>query len=754
MASPGPLKWLLRWAAPAATLAFAWIALHHYEVDNADLAALTAYLLFGVGLPGMLIWRSLRGRTDVFYLDAGAGFAVGCALQLLVYLPGRWAGFPQVVTVAPIVILVAFAIDPRLRRWWHGSPSGGVGGAWLIAVSIMLGILMLAIGTYRTEPLAGFGSDYPYVDMPFHIALAAELKHHVPFTTPYVHGVPLQYHWYSHAHIAATSWATGVEIEVLVRRIIPVTMLVAATLGIAGLAQSWARRRWTGPVAAAVLVCTSGVTLVGWQRGSSAPLLGQAWWASPSQSFGQMMVIPAVALLVGIVRHRRLPRPTVWILFTLSVAGVMAAKATMIPLLAAACCMACASWLVFRRRFHLPSLISLGIVIGAFLFAQFVIFGGATQGTTIKPFVQVNAQRLPYGFSAVGGNAWGPVSTFTLSLLDLSGYLLLAAALFAFGRRLVTHPGVAALSGIAIGGMGATLVLVQLGGSERYFTRAAIALMIPMAVWGLALLVRRTDWKIGLLLVVAAALGGPIALAISRANTTRPVAGNNWQALWYAAGPLLVGLAAAAVVGLLLSLVAKKSGTRLSAAAAAFVLVIGMGTLPTYRMLARFWQAVDVNGLDHVSLAAGPSYLPPDGREAARLLRSHSAPDDLVATNAHCRIPGRALCDSRAFWLAGWSERRVLLEGWGYTVRSNAADSEEAKAGRYWAAPFWDAQLKAENDAVFTDPSPATADVLKQKYGVGFLFVDKRFGAVDEKRMKLIATSLYERADVQVWQLR
>jgi hypothetical protein len=238
-----------------------------------------------------------------------------------------------VVAVAPILLLVAVAVDPRLRHWWRGSPPGSTAGAWLIAVSVMLGILLLAVGTYRSEPLEGFGSGYPYVDMPFHIALAAELKHHVPFTTPYVHDIPLQYHWYSHAHIAATNWAAGVKIEVIVRRIVPVTMMI--------------RRR---------------------------------------------------------ARHRR---------------------------------------------------------------------------------------------------------------------------------------------------------------------------------------------------------------------------------------------------------------------------------------------------------------------TAARFLRSHSAPDDLVATNAHCRIPQKGRCDFRAFWLAGWSEQRVLLEGWAYTARANTAtDSAGALAGQYW-----DAQLKAENDAVFTDPSAATAAMLKQKYG-------------------------------------
>lgn len=686
----------------------------------------------------------------MFYLDAGAGFAVGCALQLLVYLPGRWVGFPEVVVVAPILILAAFGVDPRLRRWWRGSPPGSVPGAWLIAVAVMIGVVLLAVGTYRSEPLSGFGSGYVYVDIPFHLALAAELKHHVPFTTPYLHDTPLQYHWYAHAHIAATSWATGVELDVLVRRIVPVTMLIAAAVGTAGLAQSWARRRWTGPLAAAILVVTSGVTLFGWLRITSSPLLGLPWWASPSQSFGQVMVIPATALLVDIVRHRRMPRPTVWILFTLSIAAVMAAKATMVPLLLAASCMACASWLVFRRKVHPPSLIVLGIVAGALVFAQFVIFGGASQGTTLRPFEIPNMLRPFYGFTIEDGTVWAVVATITASILDLYGYLLLAAALFAFGRRLITHPGVAALTGAAIGGMGATLVFVQHGGSQRYFTRSAIALMIPMAVWGLALLVRRFDWRVKLLLVVAAALGPWTALLISRRTDPKPIAHNNSEALWFSLGPLLVGIGVAAVVGLLLSLTARASRTRLSAAAAAFVLLAGMGTLPTYRVLARYWQAVQVNGLDHVVISTGQTDLPWRGVDAARFLRSHSASDDLVATNAHCRIPEKGRCDARAFWLAGWSERRVLLEGWAYTVRANEApDSADALAGDYW-----DPGLKAQNDEVFIDPSPATAGVLKQRYGVDFLFVDKRFGQVDERRMNVIAELLYDRGQVQVWRLR
>jgi len=745
---------LLRWLAPLAALAFTWVALHHYEVSYGDSAALTAYLVFGVTLPGLLVWRWLRRRTDVFYLDAAAGFAVGCAIQLGVYLPGRWIGVPEVVVVAPILIVVAFLTDGRLRRWWRGSPKGSLWGAWIIAAVAIFGVAMLSLDAFRSEPLEGYGAGYVYVDIPFHIALAAELKHHVPFLTPYVHDLPLQYHWYAHAHVAATSWATGVEIETLIRRVVPISMLLAVVVGTAGLAQSWARRRWTGPVAAAVLIGVSSVTLYGWSRHTSGTVLDTPWWASPSQSFGQVMVIPAIALLVGIVRGRRMPRPGVWVLFTLSVAGVMAAKATMVPLLLAAVCMACASWLVFRRRFHLPSLLALLIILGGLAFAQIVIFGGASQGTTIRPFDAVHRLLPSWGFAAEPGTGWYVAATVAGAVVDVYGYLLLAAGLFAFGRRLFTNPGVAALFGITIAGLGAAMVFIQHGSSERYFVRSAAALMIPFAVWGIALRIRRSKpLKVKLAMTLAFVLGPGLALLIGWQTYPKPVASGpdqNWSALWYMLGPIAVAVLVAIAVGLLISRVGRRIGLTVSATGLACIVLMGMGALPTYRVVARNVQAVEANGLDHVITRVGPNDIPWRGEEAARFLRANSGPDEVVATNAHCRIPERSRCDARAFWLAGYTERRILLEGWAYTVQANLAKKRDGAI----YGPFWDAELEARNDGIFLDPNPNSAAILKDRYGVDLLFIDKRFRKVDEDKMNQVATRIYDLGEAQVWRLR
>jgi hypothetical protein len=333
------------------------------------------------------------------------------------------------------------------------------------------------------------------------------------------------------------------------------------------------------------------------------------------------------------------------------------------------------------------------------------------------------------------------------------GYLLLGAGMLGFGRRLVTHPGVAALLGIAIAGQGAALVFVQHGGSERYFVRSSATITVPMAIWGIALLVRRATIGVKIAMLIALLAGPPIALLISWQTYPMPVPDGddrNWQALNSVLLPILVAVLAAAAVGLLVSRLGRLARVRVSALALACVVLLGMGALPTYRVIARYQQAIEANGWDHVIPREGPTDIPWRGKEAARFLRLRSAPDELVATNAHCRIPERVRCDSRAFWLSGYAERRVLLEGWAYTVQANlAAEREGAIYGR-----FWNPELEARNDGVFVDPNPNTAGLLKERYGVDLLFVDERFGKVDEERMSRVAVRIYDRGDCEIWRLR
>ena len=77
-----------------------------------------------------------------------------------------------------------------------------------------------------------------------------------------------------------------------------------------------------------------------------------------------------------------------------------------------------------------------------------------------------------------------------------------------------------------------------------------------------------------------------------------------------------------------------------------------------------------------------------------------------------------------AFWISAYTERRTLIEGWAYTAKAN--DTPQGRTGS-GDLPFWNPPLLAENDAVFTRPSPAAIGEITERYPVRWLVVDSRF---------------------------
>jgi hypothetical protein len=139
---------------------------------------------------------------------------------------------------------------------------------------------------------------------------------------------------------------------------------------------------------------------------------------------------------------------------------------------------------------------------------------------------------------------------------------------------------------------------------------------------------------------------------------------------------------------------------------------------PLPQAAAKGWRDVELK----FSKQTAP-VIPDGAAEAGRWLRGHSDPDDLLATNLHCQ-PRRDACHNLHFWVAAYTERRVLVEGWGYTPTANEHALEAGIPQS--AVEFWDKQRLADNDAAFTSPSEQTIGLLRDKYGVRWLFVDRR----------------------------
>ena len=105
------------WLPVGAVAVLATVVLRECGVPVRTTAAFGAYLLLGLVVPGRLIWRAARLRSNSLVEELAGGLIVGYAGEFLAYLPARAAGMPYLVVVWPIAVMLTFACVPRLRRF-------------------------------------------------------------------------------------------------------------------------------------------------------------------------------------------------------------------------------------------------------------------------------------------------------------------------------------------------------------------------------------------------------------------------------------------------------------------------------------------------------------------------------------------------------------------------------------------------------------------------------------------------------------
>jgi len=134
--------------------------------------------------------------------------------------------------------------------------------------------------------------------------------------------------------------------------------------------------------------------------------------------------------------------------------------------------------------------------------------------------------------------------------------------------------------------------------------------------------------------------------------------------------------------------------------------------------------------------------LPRSRVDAARWVRDHSDPDDIVATNVHCVGYYGDLCDSRSFWLSAYAERSVLVEGWAFAPRL-------ATVG---LTAFWDPEKLRRNDEAFIEPTAEGLRELRERYGVRWLVVDRTVGK-EPPALGELAVRRYDNGRLAVYEL-
>jgi hypothetical protein len=740
----------------AVVVTIGWLSF--YSVPLTALASYGGYLVLGIVLPGMLLWRLAHRGPSYLYLDLAAGTALGYAVEIGVYIPARALGFPLLPQIVQAAILLTFVAVPGLRRYFRSGTAERppVLWSWCLVLFWLL-VLLWSVRYVSAHGMTWPSYGAPDSDMNFHLALIGEAKHHMPMTIPWVSGEPVLYHWFVYPEMASTSWATGIEPSLLLTRLSPLPMLAGFLLLIPALTRRLTANWWSGIVAIGIALFAVAPLPYGWPLspaftsfGFSAyedgSLLKLVLWTSPTQTFATLLFVPVVLVLIDLLDGRGADR-RLWALFVVGSAAVMGAKATYLPLLMAGLLLVVVVQFLLTRRLPVVPLVASAFTFGFLLFAQFVLFGGfgSAQGMSVDPLRVMVMSAAPATTNLL---AQPHLSRLLLATaITMFCWLCMWGGVVGLGRRF-RDPQIVLLLGIGLSGLAAVLTLSQVGGSQGYFTQSARPYLAVAAACGLSVLVPKLERRIAVALLGAVAAGVVLTRVIRVFNGPsvphlgqfRPVSLGLRMLLPYALiGVILVATGAAVWwrgrrVGLSLAMVV--------ALAVGFSLYGAYLNLRTNVHNGRSVGWRELTTYEPIMVKGTP--------EAGRWLRDHSRPDDLVATNAHCAHPVVPQCYNSHFAVAAYTERRVLVNGWSFTP---TAHKEAARRHvPVYSMPYWKPGLLAENDAAFTDPSPATIGTLRDKYHVRWMFVDEKQGN-PSPRLGDFATLRFRSGDSSVYEV-
>jgi hypothetical protein len=754
----------VRAAAPAvAVLAVAAALLLATGTPELPLLRYAAYLVWGVLLPGTLVHRALRRRTVRLSEDLAAGVVVGLGLELGVSVVLVRLGAQHLLPWWPLAVVVPMlAVRPLRRCWrWGGAPGWTPGQAWALAAVTGAVLLWVAQAQWLQNPINPALAWQALPDLPFHAAVAAETRNHVPPTAPWVLGQPLDYHWFVHVHLATAGAVAHVDLWLLLVRLYLLPLLGAGILLTAVAAARLSGSGWAGPTAAGLAYAVGDLSPYVLPRavfGEGGPL-GITLWYSPTQAYATPVLALVLVLLTDLLRgHAR--RAGTWTLLVLAVGVLAGAKATFLPVLGAGLGVAFAVQLLRGRVDRV--LLAAALLVGATgLAAMLVLFGGARQGLRVDPLGSL--QQAGGGRVLLAGDPPAALVVAVAVFAAASWCVRLAGAAIVIRRRW-DDPAVGLLAGAVAAGLAGTLLTAQYGGSHFYFLRAAMPLGAVLAAWGLAVAFAEVAAPRRALRLVfaAAATGAAAATAVAllvpnglrSGPTPWPEHVDPWPLLGHLAVPPLVLLAACVLAGILFARAPGVASRRRAALALTLVAVSATGLLRL---------GLDTADGARWAFTRGPVAQPRDGGEAlgvspstvaaARWLRAHSGARDVVATNLHCRVERYGACDNRRFWISAFAERRVLVEGWGFTSRSNADFLAHPEYGGPHGTPFWEpARLRAGNAAI-SSPTPARLAHLRDHYGVRWLFVYRHEGTRPAPDLGQVATLRWRGADADVYEL-
>jgi hypothetical protein len=744
-----------RWLPAAAALAAIVAMLLNTHTPMADTGRYAVYVGWGLILPGTLVYRSLRRTPHTLVEDLAMGTTIGLVLEI-----GAWAAFSSVraqglLWLWPTLVVVPFLTVGPLRRHWRvtGYRPTPLGWSWAVSGMVVFLVGYVYVSYFRqTEPVpTSRGGAWYHIDLPYMLSLVGEAKHHFPVHNPQVASEPLYYHWFSYAHMASASLISGVDTPMVFFRLAsPVfCALAVVTLAVAGWRVSG--KPWVGALAALLTFVVGEFSLVNMSWGMFGGVTAYMVWSSHSLSYSWPVTFALMVVVVELLRPKARDAPLrpkardaplgrgAWVLLALLLIGAGGSKSTIIPVLLGGLGVAGLAGLVATRRVD-RRLVCVGSVVAAGgAFAAVVIYRFESHGLRLGPLADFG----PYVMVGHPRSTWRTVAVygFVGAAYLLFLYVRLAGIpVLAWLRRPWGHVEWFLFGSLLAGGV-AALTFTHPGISQNFFIRTSFGFGAVLSAMGFAALVERHRVSARTLVPLFAAISAGVSvLTVVLQRHGFAVAIIGWR------GVLPITSLALAIAGL-----------------------AALGAVVWFVALRRRWAGVaGVALLSTILLAGAPnlvvdarqgtlfpprwyhSHVTPEEASAARWLRDHTSPDDVIATNQHClpELAGPLGCPSQSFWLSAYSERRQLVGSWAYVPRA-----VDLMATQTTPVPFWDPQLLADNDIVFTAPTVERVNLLVTRYDVHWLVVDRAQGRESDALLGF-ADLRYMSGPIAIYQIR
>ncbi len=743
------------YAGPAAAVIAGLLALEIGWGANAGSALLFAlYELAFVVLPGWLVYRLLSSRPGAAIRQLALGWALGTALEVFAFMATAALDARILFSFYPLVVVAVAAPMLARRRRRPTAPGGeplGRRAAWTLAAVCLAAMALVALSFFTVLPLPGGGTRAYFRDYTFHLGLAAEALHHWPIQDPNVIGEPFPYHYFAHIHMAAATQITGIDLPLVYFRLFPLPVVVLSVLLFVTAGRAFSRSAWVGLAAAGLTFFVADLQLQ--TTASFPPFFGvfiRLSSLSPSALFGLPVFLALVIVVGEAVASRERLSPGDWAVVAILAAAATNSKVVILPLLLGALGLFAAGRALAARSWPRREIGAGAILLVALLITYMSQYRGHSSGlgasafgtTGEMPAVVSLKQYFGSLLSLSTGSALLVGAGAVVGLAGLMGPQLAGLAWTArLRRRYAIAPAAWWLAAVLAAAILIVLFADSSNGAQLYFLIYGLAAGWLLAADGLrrAWRARPSEFSGGWGRPAALGIGWAVALvAVMRAPLDLDLfAGSQSQAQTYLFWYVGLALTLAALALAARRVCPARAGWSMGAFLTVALLVVGViGTVSNIVVPALQGRPAPQEAM------ASQSTLTPGRLAALDWIRDHTPTGAVLAVNNS---------DPFNFQYAAFAERRVFLEGWGYS-RQALDDNAPTFLPNGPSTVFPDRY--ALNARAFAGDTGALSK-LANDYGVRYLVVDSSGGvAVDAAALARAARPVYHSPEVTIYKIR